>query len=176
MSNLEEMLTELAPSQSRRLTFQEKCAAYYALKRGFPQKLIGKVFGVSQGAACALLKASPDSRRYRDVAHEFERLGAEEFGRRYWTPEYDDRLGRFRMGQQKTFDQMRGSAPNPTADKYQGAHESADGEFHINWVPGKGWIWLAGNMPAEEQRPYRSSTAAYDAYWEFAQLPNPRKE
>jgi hypothetical protein len=137
--------------------------------------LIGKTFGVSAAVASLLLNCQTN-RRYRDVAREFERLGLEEFGRLYWTPEYDDRLARFRMGKQKPFDQMRGSGPNPTADQYQRSHESPDGGFTVRWMPGHGWIWTSDiNELVYSEKPFRTSTAAYDAYWQTMFLPNPRK-
>lgn len=73
-----------APRSHRRLTHEEKCAAYYAVHRGFPHTVVAQAFGVSRPTITAL----PNPR----VAQDFSDLGPHEFGAKYTTAENAEAL------------------------------------------------------------------------------------
>ena len=77
---LDALIREL-PRMSQRLSFHDKCAAYVAMDRGFPQILVAKAFGVSSGAMSALANCRKENGgfRYQDVRDEYDRLGRDAF-------------------------------------------------------------------------------------------------
>jgi hypothetical protein len=143
-NNLETMLETMPATHSGRLSFAHQCAAFYALQRGFKASLIAKVFGVTPSAASTLKNAETSTRRYGRVTAEWRKLGPHAFGEKYWTPEIDDRLARFRVDSPDHADLMRGRGPNPNADKHAGLWEIEDRAaarhtVEIFWAPSQGW-------------------------------------
>jgi hypothetical protein len=116
---LDELIREL-PRMRRRLSFHEKCAAYYALDRDFPQSLVAKTFGVSSGAISALANCRNYSggSRYQDVREEYDRLGRDAFGDTYFTDEIAAKFQRWRLGVETDEDRTRMHGPDTRAGKW----------------------------------------------------------
>lgn len=113
---LEDLIREL-PRMSQRLSFHEKCAAYFAMDRGFPQILVAKAFNVSSGAMSALANCRKNS-HYQDVRDEYDRLGRAAFGDAYFTDELVAKLQRFRLGVETDEDRTRMRGPDPRPGKW----------------------------------------------------------
>lgn len=121
---LDALLATLSPYQGARLTFYDQCAAFYLLKRGFPQALVAKTFDITQSAMSTLARCETNPRRYKQVGDEFRRLGLEAFGEKYTNQDILDRLARFRAEMPLTGDHRKGlrkgRAPNPDSNAYAG--------------------------------------------------------
>ena len=108
-------LARLAPAGTgRKLSFDQKCAAYAALYNGVKLSIVAEVFNLSRTSVSNLAGCREDNRpqstmtvgdyaetfpspsiskraykgrkpRYADIAAEFERLGEDEFTARYYT-------------------------------------------------------------------------------------------
>jgi hypothetical protein len=118
-ATLDELIKEL-PRMAKRLSFHDKCAAYYALERGFPQSLIAKALGVSSGAMSALANCRNEKGggRYQDVRNEYDRLGHDAFGDHYFTDDFATKLQRFRMGVETDADRARMHGPDTRGGKW----------------------------------------------------------
>jgi hypothetical protein len=156
----------------RRLTFQQKCAAYALLQCDYSKHAVAVVFDMSDMTAARLMQASETNRIHPDVAKEFNRLGSEEFGRLYLTDEILTKVQRAVLGlkqKSRIFD--------PTADHSSGWWEvRADDEpqaFCVRWMDGEGWAF-ANNQDVHPGRYFTSSiarTAGYKAYNALRQRP-----
>ena len=111
---LDALLAEMPPDRSAHLTFEDKCAAFYLIQRGYSQTLVAEVFGVTQTAMSRLARAlKPEARTYRSVAEEWNRIGStKEFGDRYYTVDIHDRVTRARAKAPEPADLRRGRGPN----------------------------------------------------------------
>jgi hypothetical protein len=116
---LDKLIAEL-PRMSKRLNFHEKCAAYFALDRGFRQSMVAKVFGVSSGAVSALANCRNfrGGSRYQDVREEYDRLGREAFGDAYFTDEIATKFQRFRLGVETDEDRTQMHGPDTRPGKW----------------------------------------------------------
>jgi hypothetical protein len=116
---LEELINAL-PRMSRRLSFSEKCAAYFALDRGFAQSLVAKAFRISSGAASALANCrnGKGDGRYATIADEYDRLGREAFGEKYFTDEHITKLQRWRLGAETDADRAAMHGPDPRPGRW----------------------------------------------------------
>ena len=120
VDRLNARLAATPPGASAHLTFQQKCAAFYLLERGFKQALVAEVFGISKASVNLLANAlKPGARTYANVAEEWNRIGdAEEFGRLYYTIDIDDRVARARAHAPGDGDLRRGRGPNPNLEPW----------------------------------------------------------
>ena len=177
LERLARRLEGLSAHSSGRLSFPDRCAAFYCLHRGFPQSLIAKAFGVTPGAVSTLAKALTNERRYQDIAREFRSLGPDRFGEKYYTIAVDDRIARFRAEQETPNDLRRGRGPNPSADSHQGDWEvtavnGQDITFTVFWTGPEGWSYRQDEGPGPyECAPERftGSTKAREAgYMSYA--------
>jgi hypothetical protein len=117
LEHLDEMLADLPASRGPRMPLSTLCAAFYLIHREFPRPLIAKTFGISEATVALLANClRADARRYARVAEEWQKLGAEAFGQRYYTQDVDDRVARIRAGAE-----AKKQGVDVRADKYAGA-------------------------------------------------------
>lgn len=116
---LDALIREL-PRMSQRLSFHDKCAAYVAMDRGFPQILVAKAFGVSSGAMSALANCRKENGgfRYQDVRDEYDRLGRDAFHEAFTSNDLVDKLQRFRLGVETDADRVKMRGPDPRPGKW----------------------------------------------------------
>jgi hypothetical protein len=171
--NLARMMAAMPTIRSGRLSFSDRCAAFYALHIGYPKDLAAKVFGMSPGTMYMLANCLRGERNgvahYQEIAREFRRMGEENFGERYYTPEIDERLQRYRVNAEKISDARRGRGPNPAADHHEGKWKmnALDGtpvNVEIKWTE-TGWAVQAVESPEPDRvltppERFKSSTKA----------------
>lgn len=149
-----------------RLSFPEKCAAFYLLRRGFKKNLVALVFGLSPMSATRLSRADPEGDRYPDVAREYERLGHDAFGDRYYTQDIDDRLWRYVAETPTEGDgAKRKFGPNPNAREGAGRYRilainGREVEFTVYWKPAQGWSYRQDQEPGAYESPSIDKSAA----------------
>ena len=114
---LDALIAEL-PRMAKRLTFHDKCAAFYACVRGYPQTRVAEVFGVSSGGISALANCRNTTDRYVDVVHEWNKLGREAFGDKYFTDDIATKFSRFEFGVETDEDRTRMHGPDTRARKW----------------------------------------------------------
>lgn len=114
---LDKLIAEMPP-MSKRMLFHDKCAAFYAMERGFSQNMVAKVFGSSSAAMSALAHCLNSPNRYQDVAREYERLGREAFGERYFTDEIETRFQVWRVKTQAEALAVKPRGPDPRPGKW----------------------------------------------------------
>jgi hypothetical protein len=199
----------------RKLSFSDQCALFYAVMNRIPPRTVAKTFAVTMTTVSLIggcLARDPRPRtvemgdgstwrnrdmnanrnpnrvkRYRRVANEFERLGEEEFARRYYTHDIHTRLMRVKHDIGNAARPGRG--PNLQADKHAGRHDFPDwgvsydivvrddppgwyiegesNQGHFSW----GREQLRGAIGRE---PFASSTDALDGIWELSGFPKGR--
>lgn len=179
MSATTERLDALQSSLPRtalagRLTFNEKCAAYYLLLRGFKKSLVALTFGVTPSAMTRLAQAR--SARYADVVREYRRLGHEAFGDRYFTQDMEARFLRYQAAIPNQSDKAkRKFGPNPNARSAAGEYliRSVTGPetiFFVFWLEGESWTYRQDEEPGAFVSAKRFDTssearnAAFDSY------------
>jgi hypothetical protein len=148
---LEATLAGMPISAAARLSFPERCGAFYAMHRGFPKSLVAEAFGITPTTAGFLANClvSKDGTRprYEDVAQEFTKLGEKKFGERYYTLEIDDRIARIRAGAVTEEDaNRRRFGPSATFRACQGFYRipQIDGNeaiVEIRWIDKEGWTY-----------------------------------
>jgi hypothetical protein len=144
---------------TRRLTFQQKCAAYALLQCGYPKHVVALVIDMADMTAARLMQASETNGIYPDVAKEFNRLGSEEFGRVYLTDEILTKAQRAVLGlerKSKTFD------PNAAQSSgYWLIRSDPLQAFLVRWVDSEGWTFSDEWDDMHPER-YRTSSIARD--------------
>ena len=139
--------------------------------------------------------------RYQAVAREFNRLGADEFTKRYYTDAVHNRISEARRSLRR--DDLRGHAgSNPAAAKFSfknyGRIPCLDNYYRIAWLKAgvsefegwhysicdengaalpMGWDWTAFFDPINnEARAFRTSKEAYEGICEMNGVPIPFKK
>ena len=129
-------------------------------------------------------RRSSDRRpRYQDVAREFDRLGEEMFLRTYYTADIDARIGRIEAGRPKPGDNRTPFSFNSKADSHAGVHNFGVNQFGveecIRIVCNQGWMYAGCNPDGsklgeqwnwiydDNDKPFRTSKAAYEHYLQF---------
>jgi hypothetical protein len=111
------------PLYGRKLSFSEKCGIAYALHSGgVTPKDVREAFNLSAATVSMIAGAlEPDGKRYRDVRLEFEALGDEAFGEKYYSPLHM-RFKRVRMKTHLAEGDIapKQTGPDPRAQKYVG--------------------------------------------------------
>jgi hypothetical protein len=75
-------------SNQRRLLFSEKCGVFYVLRHvRIPHDVVAKAFGIHRSTVSHIGRATPQSPKYGQIAHQYDRLGAVAFGEKYFTEE-----------------------------------------------------------------------------------------
>lgn len=155
----EDILKTQTTGHPRKLSHEEACGYYAALRDGVTQPIVSAAAGLSQGAISHLAAAGERKGgqiRYPKVAAEYLALGREPFIHKYVTTIIRDRL---RVAQ----DQVRNRPPsaietagvNPRANKDRGRHAIKDPsggpdtpiEIAFDYGPKPGWKWRA---PSDE--------------------------
>lgn len=148
---LDEFLSSPGPGFTRRPSFEKRCGIFYVLyksdKRGsgnrdrLTQATIARAFGITQGAASRLAKALEPGHggpnKFKKIADEWNRLGEEEFGRKYFTDEMREQLTAARR-------EKSPSGPNPASNSHKGYHCLFDRDIvFVYWAnePKKGWSY-----------------------------------
>jgi hypothetical protein len=140
-----------------RLSFPEKCAAYYLIRRGFKHSILCLTFGVTPMTINRLAKAG--GARYADIAREYSKLGHDQFGARYFTDDIETRLARYLAKAPNAEDKARRKfGPNPAARSAAGeyliqATNGVEVTFYVLWVDGEGWSYRQDQEP----HPFASS-------------------
>lgn len=133
-----------------KLSFNDKCAAFWCLRVGHKSERVAKMFGISSATISHLKQAIVDKpgrqKRYPEVKREFERLGESAFRDAYYTDDVHTRLMRIKYDAEHAGDDHRLKGPNPRADKYAfdkyGVIETANGSlFRIDFVM-DGWFFV----------------------------------
>lgn len=149
-----------------RLSFPEKCAAYYLLRRGFKKSLVALTFNLSPMSATRLARADAEAERYPDIAREYERLGHDAFGERYYTNDIEARLQRNIAEVPTEGDTTkRKFGPNPNAREGAGRYRilainGREVEFTVYWRPAEGWSYRQDQEPGAYESPSIDKTAA----------------
>jgi hypothetical protein len=176
---------------ARRLSHPEKCAAFYCMQRGFPQRVVAKAFGITTGTASLIANClNPRARPlYRKVAEEWVRLGKQEFGEKYYNSEWGDRLAAVKL--KKPVEKLRPSGPNPRATAHVGfhylpetggqiplveIHQTETGAFVFSDVSsiGEGEIAYRSTSPTRHDTSYQALVAAHRAIgFTDADMPRP---
>lgn len=161
-----------------RLSFPERCAAYYLLRRGFKKSLVALTFGVSPAAMTKLANADLHGSRYVAVVHEYARLGHDEFGARYFTDEIEARLARFRMSVPTEGDLAKrrfGASPTArgAAGEYTLSIKGGPITFYVYWITAEGWAFRQDDPGGfvSRKRYVTSSVARTAALASYAALP-----
>ena len=97
-----------------KLSFEEQCAYYAALKCKVPPAALAKAAGVAQSTISLLGSAGQErggKMRYAKLAREYDSLGHEAFVHRYLTPVIRDRLI-------VEMDKLKHAARNPDINEY----------------------------------------------------------
>jgi hypothetical protein len=158
-----------------RLSFPEKCAAYYLIRRGFKQSTLCLAFGVTPVTISRLAKAGGD--RYADVMREYSKLGHEAFGVRYYTDDIETRLARWLVNAPSDEDKARRKfGPNPAARSAAGeylirAFDGSEITFFVYWLDGEGWTFRQEQEPhpfVSKARLFASSAARKAALDNYA--------
>jgi hypothetical protein len=184
MDEFEAYLKTLPPKYGRKLSFEDKCGAAYALLKGERAEVIAKAFALSRATTSMLANAlKPNGRAYRDVWREFYRLGEDAFAKTYYLPMHG-RLARIRLELVHIAEPgdvaPRSFGPDPRADKYSYANvgliEIPDNtRWRIDWT-GDGWriacpeqgvVWGADQIDGatDNPRPFRTSAEAFDGIY-----------
>jgi hypothetical protein len=144
---------------TRRLTFQQKCAAYALLQCGYPKHVVALVIDMADMTAGRLAKAAETNGIHPDVAREYHRLGHEEFGRIYLTDEILTKAQRAVLGLER-----KGKIIDPGADQSSGYWLIRDDPlqaFLVRWVDNEGWTFSDEWDDMYPER-YRTSSVARD--------------
>jgi hypothetical protein len=165
------ILSEANFTFTRRLTFQQKCAAYALLQCGYPKHVVAAVIDMSDMTAGRLAKASETNRIHTDVAKEYHRLGDEEFNRVYLTDEILTKAQTAVLGlandktPKRSADQSEGYWRIPPEGKYPAE------AFRVLWIDNEGWaISEDGDNVNSHQRFASSSLARRQGYKNFGAL------
>lgn len=182
----------------RKLTFADQCAAFAALRQFAEFNGVAKVFNLSRTSVSYLAGCLTDDRaafentdggiydpnltrnrmpdrqpRYRAVAVEFNRLGEQEFIRRYYTQRLHNLL---LDAQPKPKLPQNRLPPNLQANTYAGVHDFGESLWIIiEYLPDAGWAWCEcekdGDIgtnkwkgseedPSQPFEPFKTSNAA----------------
>ena len=164
IDRLNARLADMTPTA--RLTFEDKCAAFYLIQRGFKQVLIAEVFGVTQTAISQLARAlKPGARKYKNVADEWARIGSsDEFGRIYYTLDIDDRVARARVNSPQPGDLRRGRGANPNLEPFK--------PFDLDGVHYE-CVWMDKPGPYDSQGDYDTARFLPATGWTFTHTAGP---
>jgi hypothetical protein len=148
---LEATISKMPYPSAARLSHGEKCAAFYAMRRGFPKWLIAKTFGITPTTASYIANclAPPEGAkpRYENIAREFRAMGEKEFGEKYYTIEIDDRIARIRADVVTPEDATRRKfGPAKTLNRLAGFHRiptdyGRDEIVEVRWIDEEGWTF-----------------------------------
>jgi hypothetical protein len=167
------------------LSFPQRCAAYYALRRRFPQTIVAQAFNVTQGAVSALARCSVTG-KYRKVAEEYRDLGHDAFGEKYFTDDHLVLIQKYRL--KLLTDRPR---EQPSTFKLEGE----PGEMvviRLAWRPAgdidpdtdqpqpAGWSWGRADAASPREGRYPTKTQAHNAAlrafgYEVRKVGRPRK-
>jgi hypothetical protein len=152
----------------RRLTFQQKCAAYALLQCGYHKAIVARTIEMADMTAGRLAKAAETNGIYTDVAKEYHRLGHEEFGRIYLTDEILTKAQAVVLGladdktPKRSADRAEGYWRIPPEGKYPAE------AFRVLWIDGEGWaISHDGDNVNSQERFLSSSIARRNGYKNF---------
>jgi hypothetical protein len=174
-SAIAELVAGQAQHLGRKLSFPQKCAAFYALNMGVKPAYVTKAFGVTPGTTSNLKRAgrapSPDHGnyqggfrpRYPEIAREFERLGAEAFRNRYYTDDVHTQLMRIKYEAEETGDNRTPQGPNRNADRFSwdkiGAFQCGNSWWRVDWTYGPGGPgWRSTDCLPNGQQPEGQET------------------
>ena len=146
-------LKNLKPRNDRKLSFDEQCAFYCALKLSVPPIAVAQAAGLSAIAISHLARAGQflgGQIRYPRVAREYAALGHEAFIHRYLTPPLRERLDQaidaYRSRERNPDINSKGYNPkaNGACDRYEWRETSIGlhAVFRIELHPdGAGYFW-----------------------------------
>jgi hypothetical protein len=166
--NLKKLLEETSFTQLSRLTFSERCGAFFALQTGYSQKVIARAFGVHSSTASLIAHCltSKDT-RYASIAAEFHKLGLEEFGEKYFTPAMFDAIA---LARRNIPNDKRRSGPSRTPSNLPGFHWIDGGIIEL-CIDSDEWITRS---PGEAFTTHaRTPAAALKAYYRYIALEMP---
>jgi hypothetical protein len=138
---------------NRKLSFEEQCAFYIALKLGVKPPAVEIATGLSRAAISQLNRAGQylgGQIRYPKVVREYEKLGHEKFIHTYLTPPIRDRLAVAvdKYLRRERNPDLNAKGFNPLANRYCGRHEWRETSiglhavFQIELHPlGCGYFW-----------------------------------
>jgi hypothetical protein len=135
-------LASLASSQpsgpGRRLSFSEQCAVFHCLKATVKPSVVARAFGVT-ATTLSLLKNCEGTNRYPNVWNTYNKLGADEFHRRYYTDEIHQRVKHALYEIEEEINNRERTGPNRSATKFScvdgaSAFRCGDSWWRIDWV------------------------------------------
>jgi hypothetical protein len=166
------ILSEANLTFTRRLTFQQKCAAYALLQCGYPKHVVAAVIEMADMTAGRLAKTSETNRIHTDVAKEYHRLGSEEFSRIYLTDEILTKAQAVVLGLESN-----SKTPKRNADRSEGYWRIPPEvflpaeAFRVLWIDNEGWaISEDGANVNSHQRFASSSLARRQGYKNFGAI------
>ena len=148
-----EALKNLPSRNTRKLSFEEQCAFYAALKLEVPPLAVASAAGLSPMAVSHLARAGflqSGEIRYRAVAREYADQGHENFIHRYLTAPIRERIEHAidAHKRRERNPDLNAKGYNPLANRYCGRHEWPETSlnmhviFRIELYPdGAGYFW-----------------------------------
>ncbi len=144
IEKFDDILADIPRRATGRLKHADRCAAFALMKRGFPQALVARTFGITKGAAHNIAQCETTG-NYPAVANDWKNLGPETFYETYLTAQLRERVIRVKRNMPELFDITHAPGRKDRRDKFhpnQNAKAGAwicDGQKFEIILTDRGW-------------------------------------